>query len=79
MNCFADILDLDRVADQAYTEEVLQEMSQKLSDVLLRNGVQAIPLNREQVGTLEEAAQYGGLGLPYLVNRKTLAGGDDHV
>lgn len=79
VNCFADILDLDRVADQEYTEEVLQEMSQKLSDVLLRNGVQAIPLNREQAGTLEEAAQYGGLGLPYLVNRKTLAGGDDHV
>ncbi len=79
VNCFADILDLDRVADQAYTEEVLQEMSRKLCEVLQRNGIKAAAMDEEQIGKLEEAAQYGGLGLPYLVNRRTLAGGDEDV
>lgn len=79
VNCFSDILDLDRVADQAYSVDLLMEMSRKLSEVLRRNGVPAFPLKEEQADKLEEAAQYGGLGLPYLVNRKTLTGGEDHV
>ena len=79
LNRFADILDLDRLADQVYTPEVLCEMSEKLADVLTANGIPAAAISKAEAEELEEAALYGSLGLPYLVNRKVLTGGADHV
>ena len=79
LNRFADILDLDRLADQVYTEEVLCEMSEKLAKVLTANGIPAAAVSKQEAAELEEASLYGSLGLPYLVNRKVLTGGADHV
>ena len=79
MNRFGDILDLDRLADQVYTPEILREMSEKLADVLASNGIPAAAISEADAEELEEAALYGSLGLPYLVNRKVLTGGADHV
>ena len=79
MNRFADILDLDRLADQVYTPDILCEMSEKLVRVLRMNGIPAVTISEKDAEELEEAAVYGSLGLPYLVNRKVLTGGADHV
>ena len=79
MNRFADVLDLDRLADQVYTPDILCEMSEKLVRVLRMNGIPAVTISEKDAEELEEAAVYGSLGLPYLVNRKVLTGGADHV
>ena len=79
MNRFADVLDLDRLADQVYTPDILCEMSEKLVRVLRMNGIPAATISEKDAEELEEAAVYGSLGLPYLVNRKVLTGGADHV
>lgn len=79
VNRFADILDLDRLADQVYTPEILRRMSEKLADALTANGIPAAAISEAEAEELEDAAQYGSLGLPYLVNRKVLTGGAEHV
>ena len=79
-NRFADIVDLDRFADEIYTPEVLFEMSSKLADYLNAEGEGAAPLDREKITDILDKAQYGGLGIPYLVNRSVLFdGGEDHA
>ena len=74
-NRFADIIDLDRYADEYYTAPVLVEMSERLADVLAGAGYAANPLTEAQAGEIIDRGQYGGLGLPYLVNRQLLEGG----
>ena len=73
-NSFADILDLDRYADERYTPDDLCEMSYKLAAVLQENGYEAAPIDTQTALALMEASLYGGLGLPYLVNRKVIGG-----
>lgn len=68
-NRFADILDLDRLGDQIYTNKVLIEMSEKLCRVLERRGQTAQPVTEEIAAELIRRSEYGGIGLPYLVNR----------
>ena len=70
-NRFADIIDLDRYADEAYDPGTLCEMSERLCRAL---GGDRAPLNGEQAEALMERAQYGRLGLPYLVNRAAVEG-----
>ncbi len=79
MNRFADILDMDRLADQAYPPEVLCRMAEKLGAVLSENGVPAGRLTPEQAAELADKALYGGLGLPYLVNQRVVMGGERDV
>lgn len=74
-NRFADIIDMDRYADEAYDEATLMEMSRRLSDALRRFGVDAPPLDAEAVRGAMERSRFGGLGLPYLINRTMLEGG----
>ena len=74
-NRFADILDLDRLSDQIYTPEVLCQMADRLVQVLTALGHQAFPLDLTKAAGLIEKADYGGLGLPFLVNRAVLEGG----
>ena len=71
-NSFADILDLDRLADEELTSEALVSMSEKLSMVLMENGMQAYPIDLPMADALRDRARYGGIGLPYMVNRQTL-------
>ena len=74
-NRFADIIDLDRYADEYYTAPVLVEMSERLADVLAGAGYAANPLTEAQAEEIIDRGRYGGLGLPYLVNRQLLEGG----
>ena len=68
-------IDLDRYADEYYTAPVLVEMSERLAGVLNAAGHAATPLTQAQAGEIIDRGQYGGLGLPYLVNRQLLEGG----
>lgn len=77
-NRFADIIDLDRYADEAYGADVLREMSRRLSWALVETERELTPLNGEQVKEIMDRAEFGGLGLPYLVNRTMLEGGVRH-
>ena len=71
-NSFADIIELDRYADQFYTPGVLCEMARRLGDALqFPEGTLPLP-DEDAAMKLIDQAQYGGLGLPYLVNRKVM-------
>lgn len=78
-NCFADIVDMDRYADEAYTADALREMSEKLAEAAVREGIAARPLSAEDARSLRERASIGQLGLPYMMNRMTLEGGKEDV
>ena len=71
-NAFADIIDLDRYADQFYTTDVLCEMAARLAGVLQYSETGVPVLDEDAAMKLIEQSQYGGLGLPYLVNRKVI-------
>ena len=76
-NRFADIVDLDRLAMQEYTPEVLADMSQKI--LLSASGhTGAHPLSLEEAEELLGRAVTGGVGIPRLVKAATL-GGDGNV
>ena len=72
-NRFADIIDLDRYAEEFYTEDVLIEMSGKIAQVLSDYGRPAKILDKEKAGGLLERSKFGGIGLPYLVVREVLS------
>lgn len=66
-NCFADIVDLDRLGEQIYTAEVLVAMSQKFAAALSDSGYQAEPVTCEKAAELLAQARLGGVGLPRMV------------
>ena len=66
-NQFADIIDLDRLADETISAETLAMMSEKLSAVFRENGVDAAPIDSERASKLIERSEYGSIGLPYLL------------
>ena len=79
-NRFADIIDLDRYADEAYDAPTLCRMGERLAGFLRRGGVaDARSVDPEAVGELGERARFGALGLPFLVNRFVVEGGEGHV
>lgn len=78
-NRFADIIDLDRYADETYDAPALREMSERLAAVLRRGGADAASIDEEAAGELISRAEYGGIGLPYLVNRAVAEGGGAYV
>lgn len=78
-NRFADILDLDRLSDQIYTPAVICDMAIRLSGILPGYENRAARMTAEAAENLLERARYGGLGVPYLVNRFLVEGGEDHV
>ncbi len=71
-NRFADIIDMDRYADAFYNGETLCEMSERLVHILKPLGVDARAIGPEEAKDLEERARFGGLGLPWLLNRMVL-------
>lgn len=77
-NRFTDIVDMDRLAAQEYTPQVLMEMSKKLADVCNGLGGAASPIGMEACQALMEQAKNGSVSLPRLVNMATL-GGEKHV
>lgn len=77
-NRFADIVDLDRLAAQIYTPQVLMEMSKKLADTYTRLGDTARPISLEACRNLISQAKNKSVSLPRLVNMATL-GGEENV
>ena len=77
-NRFADIVDMDRFGEEAYTPEALAEMSERLVEEAVKEGVSARPLSADQARTLRDRAAFGQLGLPYMMNRMTLEGGTEN-
>ena len=74
-NRFSDIVDLDRYGEEIYSPEVLTEMSRNLAVVLEEEeGLNIPPLTTEEASVLRERADFGQLGLPYMVNRMMLEG-----
>ena len=73
-NRFSDIVDLDRYGEEVYTPETLARMSEKMALVLKENNDSVSPLSTEETAILRERADFGQLGLPYMVNRMMLEG-----
>ena len=79
VNRFADILDLDLLAAQIYDDSVTLSMADRLYDALLSTdpllSESLHRLSPEELPSLKDRAEYGGIGLPYLINRAVVEGG----
>lgn len=64
-NRFADMIDMDRLAMQEYTPEVIVAMSESIAKV--QNSALARPLNLESAEQLIERAHTGAVGIPQLI------------
>lgn len=77
-NRFTDIVDLDRLAAQEYTPQILMEMSRKLAEAYTKLGDTVTPINMEICEALISQSKNGSVSLPRLVNMATL-GGENNV
>lgn len=73
-NRFTDIVDLDKMAEQVYTPDVLVNMSRKLADMINKTGNCAEVIDLERSRELIEEAKLGKISIPRLVNRATFGG-----
>jgi hypothetical protein len=75
-NRFSDIIDLDIMARQQYTPQVLSEMSRRLSEVLAEAGIECAPLDAAAAAamTRDEGDDSPCLSMPRMINRMTLGG-----
>ena len=64
-NRFSDMVDLDRLAAQEYTPEVIIAISQSLAS--LPEGVRIAPLNLEKAEAVLRRAHTGAVGIPRLI------------
>jgi hypothetical protein len=51
-NRFSDIIDLDKMARQQYTPQVLSEISRRLSDAMAEAGMESAPVNPDVVAAM---------------------------
>lgn len=72
INRFSDIIDLDAVALQLYTPEMILEMSRKLANVVNAIDVKAITIDEAKALEIITLARMGGISIPRLVNQATL-------
>lgn len=72
INKFTDIIDLDAVAMQVYTPQMLVEMSQKLASLVRNINVETRPIDEQIAEHLIKQARLGGVSIPRLVNQATL-------
>ncbi len=75
-NRFADMVDMDRLAAQEYTPDVIVAMSECMAEA--QEDAAYAPLDRETAGQLIERARMGAVGIPLLI-RKTMQGVDTDV
>ncbi|MDR1132981.1 MAG: DUF2791 family P-loop domain-containing protein [Synergistaceae bacterium] len=75
-NRFSDIIDLDKMARQQYTPQVLSEMSRRLSDAMAEAGMESTPVNPDVVAAmmLKTGDDASRQSMPRLINRMTLGG-----
>ena len=79
-NGFADILNLDRFADEHYSADTVAEMSRKLAETMRAlGGAPGGELDGDKIPQLMDRAKYGSLGLPYMVNRAVAEGEKEDV
>ena len=78
-NCFADIIDLDRLGMQIYTPEAIQLMAEKLANSLGPDALNRNNISLEEAEKIKERSDFGGLGIPYLLNRTLVEGGEENV
>ena len=73
-NRFSDIIDLDKMARQQYTPQVLSEMSRRLSDVMTEAGMESTPLDPDAVAAMMTKADDDSprRSMPRMINRMTL-------
>lgn len=74
-NRFADIVDLDDMAAQEYTPEVLTDISESFARTLSSRNVQAISLQQAQ--DLLAQVRRGNIGIPQMVYNTITGGADD--
>ncbi|MDD2960227.1 MAG: DUF2791 family P-loop domain-containing protein [Lachnospiraceae bacterium] len=74
-NRFTDIVDMDRMAEQEYTAEVIVQMSEKLAKAAARGGISATLVDREKAEEIRKQSKVGAIAIPGLVNAFTLGGG----
>lgn len=77
-NHFADIIDMDRYADEFYTEDVLYEMSGRLRGMLAKKGMETRQPSAEELRELYDRARFGGVGFPALVYRAVTGREENH-
>lgn len=75
-NRFADMVDMDRLAAQEYTPEVIVAMSESIAGT--QNSTLVSPLDREGAEQLVERARMGAVGVPRLI-QMTMQGVDADV
>jgi hypothetical protein len=73
-NGFADILNLDRYEEEKWNEGLVMEMARKLTETLTAMGEPRAVPSEKTIHGLMERAQYGAMGLPYMVNRAVVEG-----
>ena len=73
-NRFADMINMDAMAEEAYTPEIMSRISQKIFE---ENGNGQLPLSEEQCGELKQKAKTGAFGLPLVIRRATLGGAEN--
>lgn len=76
-NRFSDIADLDRLARQHYSADVIMEMSRRLA--LILEGSPISPIGEDAARELLQAAQFGHAALPRQVNHITLSAQGDET
>lgn len=59
------MVDLDRLAAQEYTPDVIISISESLAE--LRKNIQTAPLDREAAEAIVNQARTGAIGIPQLI------------
>jgi hypothetical protein len=73
-NCFSDILDLDRLASQVYSDDYIMEMSLEFAEEAEKKSKEASIIDEQTISEILEKAKYGSVGLPQLIKEATLEG-----
>jgi hypothetical protein len=78
-NHFADIIDMDRYADEFYTKEILYTMAENIRRSRIQQGLSADQLGMEDIEDIIRRAEFGGIGIPGLVYRAVCGKEEKHV
>jgi hypothetical protein len=72
INKFADIMDMNDIAKQFYTTEVLINMSKEFSNRIKNKEIETKVIDKEIANKLIEQSKLGGISIPVLVQNATL-------
>jgi len=72
INKFSDIIDMNEVARQVYTPDLLMNMSKHFSKQIINQEIEPKVIDRETASKLIEQSKQGGISIPVLVRNATL-------